>query len=380
MDFPSVGDAITYRVFGETCAAYFLNPDTAPYNCYNGIRPVGIMIFQALPFLFTSDPVKADYISLFLNILCLIVIIKSVVVIFRNLNDSMEGKQHKTEKLLETGLVILTALLCTAYIPVRSSDIQSLAFFVSSIAIVSNKNHGQHFGMLILAGVLAGISVLLKQNYVASIFFLVFFWVISDFRNLLENRFKRIFGFLLGSSVCLVQVAFVFHNSAEGTLWFYEPKYMETYAEGNAQPYVELIAFSKPVPGAYLTTLQERVSTLDFIAIRFYEGVSKFYWTMYANYAPTDDEPVNLFMSAARILFIKLMVFLSLAGCLATYCFKNKWLFIISFTALASGIMTASIMHTENRYYVMTKLLYALVAVAAVNLLMKKNGLNKNEQ
>ncbi|MFJ2482247.1 hypothetical protein ACIOWE_18390 [Pseudomonas sp. NPDC087598] len=372
MDFPAIGDAEAYRIFGETCAAYIENSDTSPYNCYNGIRPVGIMIYHALPFLFTSDPIKSSYISLMLNIICLIGLIASVLMIFRNLNDSPVTSRSRLEQTVEIGLVFLTILFCISYIPVRSSDIQSLVFFVSSIAIVSNKEYRHRPAILILAGALAGTSVLLKQNYVASIFFLVVFWLAADFREHINNKFKTLFWYLLGTSVCLIQVALVFHNSTEGTLWFYEPKYMETYTSGNVQPYVELIAFTKPEPGAYITTLQQKFSTLEFVAIRFYEGVSKFYWSMYLATAPFDEHPAALIISNTKIFFIQLGIVLSIAASLATYLFKNKWMLIISLMALASGLLTASIMHTENRYYVMTKLLYLLVALAAFTQLYKK--------
>ncbi|RRW66759.1 hypothetical protein EGJ53_10840 [Pseudomonas fluorescens] len=260
--------------------------------------------------------------------------------------------------------------MCIGYVPLRLSDIQSLSFFVASLSIISNQEYRERAVPLLIAGILAGISVLLKQNYIVSIFLVTVMWTVFRLRSQAENKLKPIILYLVGTSICMLQVLAVYYHS--GIMWFYEPKLMEVYEYGNKQPYIELVAYTIPANGAYLTQLQQTVSTLEFIAIRFYEGLLKFYWAVYVGEAPFDVSPVTLTFTKVKLLYIQAIVALIIIATIATTFVKNKWLPLVAYVGVGTGLITAVMMHTENRYYILTRILCIVVAsVIAVSWLKK---------
>ena len=370
MDFPVLGDADGYTALGKSCADFIMSAGAATSSCYDPIRPIGISIYQAIPFLMTSDTVEQNYITVLLNVACLIVLIASLLVLFRNLSGETSKGKSWAGRAGEAVIVAFTLVLCVAYIPVRLSDIQGFAFFVASIAMISNENSRTNFGALIAAGLMAGLSVLMKPNYVASIFFLVLFWFCFDFKGQIEARFKHIFLYLIGVSICLIQVALVYNNA--GVLWFYDPKAMEIFIPTNAQPYLELIAYTEPVKNAYVSQLQTELSPLQFTAVKFYEGISKFYWSVYLGKAPLDVTPVAVTIDSAKLVFMQVILFIVALVTLATVFFKNKWISVVCFMTTASTFLTAVMLHTENRYYLLTKVFFILILAILLVKALKK--------
>lgn len=369
MNFPTGSDADAYTIFGKACADFLENND-AISSCYNGIRPIGIMFYQAIPYLLTDDPVSLTYITFLLNVICLLVLLASVLFLFRNLNNSTSTPRGKIDIFGEGTVLLFTLIMCIGYVPLRLSDIQSLSFFIASLSIISNQDYREKTAPLLIAGLLAGISVLLKQNYIVSIFLVTVMWTVFNFRLKTENKLKPIILYLIGTSICLLQVAAVYYHS--GIMWFYEPKLMEVYEYGNKQPYVELVAYTLPANGAYLTQLQETVSSLEFIAIRFYEGFAKFYWAVYVGEAPFDVSPVALTFTKIKWFYIQAIVLLVVIATIATTFVKNKWLPLVAYVGVGTGLITAAMMHTENRYYILTRILCVVVAaVIAVSWLKK---------
>lgn len=373
MDFPVLGDADGYTALGKSCADFIMGAGAATSSCYDPIRPIGISIYQAIPFLMTSDTVEQNYITVLLNVACLIILIASLLVLFRNLSGATPGQKSWADYAGEAAIVALTLVLCVAYIPVRLSDIQGFAFFVASVAIISNENSRTDFRALIAAGLMAGVSVLMKPNYVASIFFLVFFWFCFDFKGQIEARFKHIFLYLIGVSICLIQVALVYKDA--GVFWFYDPKTMEVFIPTNAQPYLELVAYTEPVKSSYVSQLQTELSALQFTAVKFYEGVSKYYWSVYLGKAPLDVTPITVTIDSAKLIFMQVILFVVALVTLATAIFKNKWISVVCFMTTASTFLTAVMLHTENRYYLLTKVFFILVlAVLLVRASKKLTG------
>ncbi|WP_426783712.1 hypothetical protein [Pseudomonas atacamensis] len=369
MNFPTGSDADAYTIFGKACADFLQNND-AISSCYNGIRPIGIMLYQAIPYLLTDDPVSLTYITLLLNVICLLVLLASVLFLFRNLNNPTPAPRSKIDVVGEGTVLLFTLIMCIGYVPLRLSDIQSLSFFVASLSIISDQEYRERAVPLLIAGILAGISVLLKQNYIVSIFLVTVMWTVFRLRSQAENKLKPIILYLVGTSICMLQVLAVYYHS--GIMWFYEPKLMEVYEYGNKQPYIELVAYTIPANGAYLTQLQQTVSTLEFIAIRFYEGLLKFYWAVYVGEAPFDVSPVTLTFTKVKLLYIQAIVALIIIATIATTFVKNKWLPLVAYVGIGTGLITAVMMHTENRYYILTRILCIVVAsVIAVSWLKK---------
>lgn len=359
MDFASFGDADGYRMLGQSCADFIVQREGMVGSCYHAIRPVGILVYSSIPFLLSKDPLEQNYIAVLMNLIFLMLLITSLVVAFKNLSGSGPDENRWASYLGGTAIVTLTLILCVAYIPVRLSDIQSLACFTASTAILSSESNRRHWGALLVAGVMAGFSVLLKQNYVVSIFFLAFFWCCLDFRAHLESRLKYVLLYLIGASFCLVQVAAVYYHSGEP--WFYESAAMAGFAPSNHQPYVELVAYTDPIQTAYLSKLQGEVSPFQFVAVRFYEGMMKFYLAVYSGRAPLDITPEILVFSAAKLLCMQLLMAVMAVATLLTALFKNKWIAVISYTATASIFLSTTILHTENRYFLTVKVYLVLV-------------------
>lgn len=374
MDFPVFGDADGYVGLGKNCADFIMSEGVASSSCYDSIRPVGIAVYYAIPFLLTNDPVEQNYITVLLNVACLFVLVASLLVLFRNLSGAASTQKTLANYIGEATIVASTLVLCVAYIPVRLSDIQGFAFFVASLAIISDENGRKNVGALITAGVLAGFSVLMKQNYVASIFFLVLFWFCFDFKNQIQSKFKYVFLYLVGVSICLIQVVLVYHKT--GTFWFYDLKAMEYFAPTNAQPYIELVAYTDPAKNAYVSQLQTELSALQFTAVKFYEGMTKFYWSVYLGRAPLDVTPIAITIEGAKLFYMQLILFIVALVTLATSFFKNKWISVISLMTISSSFLTAAILHTENRYYLMTKVFFILI-LAVVLVKVVKNGIKK---
>lgn len=362
MNFPVVGDADAYAALGQSCANFIAHAG-ADASCYNGIRPIGIVIYHAIPFLLSGERVEQNYIAVLLNLLSLMVLLASLLVVFRTLCERSCGPRHWFERLAEIAIVGVVLVLCVAYIPVRLSDLQSFALFTASLAVLTQKGNRHKVWPVIIAGLMAGIAVLLKQNYVICIFFLVIFWICFDLKEHLQSRFKYAFFYLLGVSVCLVQVAMVFYHS--GNLWFYEPKMMAAYDPSNAQPYVELIAYTDPSGSAYLSRLPAELSAFQFVAVKFYEGIAKFYFSVYLGKAPFEKTPEVLVISEAKLVYMQFVLCLTALLTVAIAFLKNKWLSILSFMTTSSIFLTVTALHTENRYFLMTKV-YCLLILAVV--------------
>jgi len=371
MDFPVFGDAASYSDFGKACADYIVHGgEGVTTSCYNAVRPTGIMVYHAIPFLLTSDPVEQNHIAVLMNLISLMVLMASLLVIFKNLTGAVPGRNTWAHYLGGSAVVLFTLILCVAYIPIRMSDIQSFACFSASVAILSSEQNRRHLGALVVAGLMAGVSVLLKQNYVMSIFFLVFFWCCFDLKNHFAVKFKYVFTYLLGVSVCLIQVAAVYYHS--GVPWFYEPKAMAVYDMVNSQPYVELIAYTIPTIISYVSYLPVEVTSFQYVAIKFYEGISKFYWSVYLGQAPTDITPQVVIVGHAKMLYMQLLMVVIALATLLTISFKNKWIAIFSLMTTASIFLNTILLHTESRYFLMAKVYFiVLLAVMFVRFVNK---------
>ncbi|VVN03228.1 hypothetical protein PS655_03452 [Pseudomonas fluorescens] len=153
---------------------------------------------------------------------------------------------------------------------------------------------------------------------------------------------------------------------------------MAVYDSINYQPYVELVAYTDPIRSAYVSKLASEVTQFQFVAVKFYEGMMKFYWPVYIGKAPFDITPEVLVISEAKLFYMQLTLVLMGIATLLTAFFKNKWIAVVSFMTTASIFLTTVILHTENRYFLMTKiyliLMLAVVFVRLVNKYVKRSS------
>lgn len=369
MDFYTFGDADAYEAYGQSCAAYVQG---ALGSCYNALRPVGIQLYYGIPYLLSSDPVTIKVLTLLMNILCLWLLVSSCLSLYKSLLAG-SGKVYGVLRVGINKVVVSLGVLVlvVGFVPIRSPDLQGAAFFLAAVALLINDRFRDKPFFLIISGLCAGISILLKQNYMVPSFLIVFFWCVLHFRFHIEDRLKSLLFFLSGFSVCVIQMIMVYAHG--GFPWFYDAAVMaKDYGVGNLQPYVELIAVTVPVGGAYMTQLAHPLSSIDYVAVKFFAGMYKFYWTIYLGNPPYDISPAVVQYSCGRLnLLIFSMIALLVVSAL-TYFARNKWIFNIAMTSFLSAFATAVIMHTENRYYVINKIMFLIVFVVVVNLLLDK--------
>lgn len=372
MDFHVLGDATAYEAFGKACANYIEGAGPDYRSCYNAIRPVGIQLYYAIPYLLSTDVVTQKIITLLMNVLCLWLLVASCLSLYKSMVAGTKVLEVGWRAIISKIILIFGLLvLSIGYVPIRMPDLQSAAFFVASISLLANDKARASSFLLGVAGFCAGVSILLKQNYMVPSFLAVFLWLVLNVRFHLDNRLKALVWFLAGFSVCAVQMIMVYAHS--GIPWFYDPTAMtRDYSVANFQPYIELVAFTDPRDGAYITSLAHPLSTIDFVAVKFYEGFYKFYWTVFLGAPPFDVSPTVVNYSRGELNFIIFTVLALFLGSSLTYRLKNKWIFIVAMTSFLSALATALIMHTENRYYFINKILSFVVLVIVVNLLIDK--------
>lgn len=339
-------------------------------ECYNGLRPIGILLYYAFPSVLATDPVTITYITLLLNLICLGVLLSSSWVLvsrFSGLKWSEPGLTKNGKiipRVLVAGCWLIMLIQTIGYLPLRLADIQSLALLMAGIAIVSTRDLTPRPMLAVGGGIVAGCSVLFRQNYVIAIALIVLVWVAFSIKMKSKAALTSATLFALGATSCLIQVVWVYLHT--GIPWFYEPQAMLVYAESTAQPYVELLAYSLPADSAYASQLARPVSELQFLAVKFFHGLFKFYWTPSLGAAPFEYTPPILDYSNLDLLaFQAIMVVVGLIS-FASIWFGRPWLTILVMAAFGTAVLTAFMSEVEYRYFLFPRLAYIIYAFTAV--------------
>lgn len=367
MDFPFLGDASTYMDLGRSCAHYITTPTEAVNGCYNPVRPLGIALYFAVPFLFTKDLVTANYVTLVMNLLFFGVLLGSGFALIKRFSADLPsfpyGRVMNNVRLIV--FAVGTLILSIGFLPVRLSDHQSLALFMASVALLSSNGDTPKKSTALLAGLLAGAAVLFKQNYAVATIFLVICWL-AIFG---KGRFREIAApaswFCVGAALGLLQIVWVYHHG--GVPWLYEPAAMEPYAPSNRQPVVELIAYSTPIKSAYVSTLVNPVESFEYFAIKFYHGIAKFYWAVYSGEAPLETSPEKLDYSSRAMLKFEIVYLITAALCFASLAFKKRWLAVLVITSFFTVTLSTEIAHTESRYFYFLRVVFLIYATVVVS-------------
>lgn len=365
MDFPFLGDATTYMDLGQSCAHYLTTPSAPVNGCYNPIRPLGIALYFAVPFLFTRDLVTANYLTLLMNLLFFGLLLSSGFTLINRFSADLSWLPYG-RSINRMKLIIFMAgalILSIGFLPVRLSDHQSLALFMASVALLSSNGDIPKKTTALMAGLLAGAAVLLKQNYAVATVFLVLSWLAICGRGRFRDITAPAFWFCVGAALGLLQIVWVYYHG--GVPWLYEPAAMETYAPSNRQPVVELIAYSTPIKSAYVSTLVNPVSDFEYFATKFFHGIGKFYWAVYSGEAPLETSPEKLDYSGSAMLKFEGIYLITAAVCFASLVFKNRWLAIFVITSFLSVSISTAIAHTESRYFYFFRvacIIYVIVA------------------
>lgn len=372
MNFPSFGDAETYWLLGQSCAKA-LSGDFAA-TCYNNIRPIGIAFYFALPFLFTQDQVIANYLTLLLNLLFLFLLLYSGISLIKQFLQLHNAPNWELSVFnLGQGIFFVTTLtLSIAYLPVRLSDHQSLACFMFSFVLLCKGHSTACKRTVFFSGLLSGISVLLKQNYIVAVAALIAGLFLTLERGSVKKSCGLAFYYVLGASSALVQMLWVYLHS--GVFWFYDPASLELYAPSNAQPFVELIAYSNPIQSAYLTKLSHHISSFEYFCLKFYYGFSKFYWSIYLGDLPLTKSPeVVQYYSWLGLKYTGFFAVVSLVS-LSSLCVRNRFLSILVFCAYCFAAFSSYSAHVESRYFYFPKIGYLIFFLVALNIILNWLG------
>lgn len=348
MDFPSLGDADVYMQLGQACAQSITGEQNWE-GCYSDIRPLGIVLFYTVPYLLANDSLEVSYITLLLNSLALVLLLASGCSLLRKACFEGGVGCSRWYFFVEMVFVVSVLILSIGFLPVRLSDHQGLACFMAALALLANDDARKDVVVLVGAGLLAGAAILLKQNFVISIFFFIVFWFAFFGRGAPKESILSIFWFSLGASVALIQVFWVYYHA--GVPWFYDPAGLKIYEPYNRQPWVELIAYTLPMKNAYIASLAHEVSDFEYFSVKFYLGMTKFYWAVYMGEAPLQKTPVSLVYSSGQLAFFQLHFVLVALASLGVIISGRKWLAVVVLSSFLAVVVSIAMGHTESRYF-----------------------------
>lgn len=94
--------------------------------------------------------------------------------------------------------------------------------------------------------------------------------------------------------------------------------------------------------------------------MKFYHGVSRFYWAIYLGKAPFVSMPVVLQYSKLQLYYFQVVVLLSFLFSLSAVFFAKRWLALFTLTAFFTVCVGVAIGHTENRYFYVLRFAFML--------------------
>ncbi|MFJ4194387.1 hypothetical protein [Pseudomonas sp. NPDC089534] len=368
MDFPSIGDAPQYLEVANACAHSLLGSNDPGATCYHDYRPIGIVLYYAIPLLFTDDPILVSYITLFQNLLFFVLLIYAGLTLLRRFsgveNGALPPGVQRRPLIGDVSLVILITLFSIGYISVRLSDLQSLTLFLLSFCFLSADGLNPTKGKAFLAGILLGASILMKQNFAVSAVLIVPLWLALISRRDIKSALPPLICFCCGTSLGFVQILWVYLHS--GVPWLYDLRAMAVFDPANRQPYVELAVYMEPTAGVYFSKLAAQVPEIQYFATKFWIGLSKFYWAVYAGRPPADGLTPIIDYTGAEITGIMIAFLLVAILSFASIASRQPWLAVLVITAFGSVSLSMAIAHIENRYFYFLRVVYAIYFIVLV--------------
>jgi hypothetical protein len=133
MNFPSFGDVDSFLQLGDRCSQALSGELTIFDGCYQSIRPIGALLYFAIPYLISRDPVTISYIILALNIGMFLIASLSIQSLFCPAERGGTSGVLPLRFLLISVVVLIFTL---PTIPVALSDLPAAAFFLLGISIL----------------------------------------------------------------------------------------------------------------------------------------------------------------------------------------------------------------------------------------------------
>ena len=138
MDFPSFGDATFYSAAGKACAAALASEAGSVFaDCYDPMRPLGVVAWNTVPHLVARDPVDAAYATLALNVLLLVAVYLTLLRVLVLDPALRPGSGPLSARALSAAVFVPALLILVPHLPVTLSDLPSLAAFLPAVAVAA---------------------------------------------------------------------------------------------------------------------------------------------------------------------------------------------------------------------------------------------------
>jgi len=365
MNFPSFGDAETYAQLGRACADAIAGPGRVFEGCYHPIRPAGIALLMAVPYLATDDPVDAAYVALGLNMVFFAGVVACLAAALIGDRALLEGRPRRAALLAAAAFAVLLPNL-VAHIPILLGDLPSLALFMAALLVAVRTAAGSWSGRPLLrryliAGALCALAVLLKVTYLAYALVLLGSLLALD-PNARGSRLRCSAAFALGMAPVAVQVLNVFLHT--GQLGLYDREFMRTYFSYPRREYgIESVIFTIPDRSVYLTQVAGEIGRLEVTVLRLFRGLFGFEWAVYLG--EPSRGPVWTLGAAERLrAWVLVLAYFAFSGWVVRK--GPASLRMVNLNAAAGALATAVLMHTELRYYALPRAVLWLTVAALV--------------
>ena len=353
MTFPAFGDAADYERLGRACAAALGGAGGTVFDdCYHPIRPRGIALLMAAPYLVTRDAVAADYVLLALNVAFLGLAVAALGSALAADPDLLPGRAG----LLWAGALAALLPNLVSHLPIRLADLPALALFLVAVSLgmrtaasaIPARPLAWRYAM---AGACCAGAVFLKLTYfLHSLLFLALVLLLD--RNQVTDRRRLACGaaFLAAFSPVAAQFGDVFLHS--GRVELFESAYMKPFHQQPRGQAIEAVFHTIPATGAYTVRPAEPVGFATLVVLRLYRGLLGFEWAVYGGRARRG--PVWELTAPDRI---RAWTFVGLWAALtaAVVRWGPRGLGLLCATACAVALATAVLGHTELRYFALPR-------------------------
>lgn len=353
MTFPGFGDAADYERLGRACAAALGGAGGSVFDdCYHPIRPRGIALLMAAPYVVTRDAVAADYVMLALNVAFLGLGVAALAGGLAADPDLLPGRRG----LLWAGAFVALLLNMVSHLPIRLGDLPSLALFLVAVGLgmrtVTSRLPPRPLAWrYAAAGACCAAAVLLKLTYfVHALLFLALLLLLD--RNQATDRRRLACGaaFLAGFSPVALQFGDVYLHSGRAEL--FESAFMKPFHQQPRGLAIEAVFHTMPAIGAYTVKPSEPISFASLVVLRLYRGLLGFEWAVYGGWARRG--PV---WQVTTPDLIRAWTFVGLWAALTAAVARRgpRGLGLLGATAAAVAITTAVLGHTELRYFALPR-------------------------
>ena len=354
--------AEAYAELGRACADAIAGPGRAFDACYHPIRPPGIVLLMAAPYLATHDPVDAAYLALALNIVSFAVIVVCLAAAVIGDRALLEGRPLRAHLL---GMAAFAALLpnLVSLIPVRLGDLPSLALFLPAVLAAARTAGGSWSGRPLLrrylvCGALCALAVLLNVRYVAYAFVLLGSLLALD-GNARGSRLRCAAAFVAGMAPVTIQVLNVFLHT--GQLGLYDREFMRAFP--HREYGIEAVFATIPDRTAYMVRAAGEISRPEVVVLRLFRGLFGFEWAAYHGHPSAG--PAWALGTVERVrAWVLVLAYFAFSGWVVRK--GTSSLRLINLTAAASTLVPAVSVHTELRYYALPRAVLWLTAAALV--------------